>query len=319
MKVAWIFPGQGSQEVGMGREVAAAYSAAAEVYAEADAAFAREGDTAKLSQLCFDGPIEALTLTENTQPALVATELALVAAIRQAHPDLAPPVVALGHSLGEYSALVAAGALSLADAVRLCRIRGEAMQAAVPQGAGAMAAILGAEPEAIRVSCEEASQENSPVSAANFNGPGQTVIAGAADAVARATALLAARGAKVIPLKVSAPFHCALMKPAAVALEKALAEVALGPLSFPVIANIDAAANAESGRVKELLVRQVDGPVQWIRCVEQAVALGVDVMVEVGPGKVLAGLIKRIDKKLRVISVSSPDSVAGLKSALAQG
>jgi [acyl-carrier-protein] S-malonyltransferase len=316
MKVAWIFPGQGSQEVGMGRDVAETFAAAKAVFASADEAFARAGDARSLSSLCFEGPIEALTLTENTQPALVATQAALVAAIREAHPGLPAPVVAMGHSLGEYAALVAAGALSLADAVRLCRVRGAAMQAAVPAGAGAMAAVIGTDDAVILAACAEASQEGSPVSPANFNAPGQTVIAGSSEAVKRATELLAAKGAKTIPLKVSAPFHCALMRPAATELERALAEVTLGAMQFPVVANVDAAPNDDPSRVKDLLVRQVDGPVLWIKCVERAVALGVDVMVEVGPGKVLAGLIKRIDKKLRVVSVSDAASVASLASAL---
>lgn len=311
MNIAWIFPGQGSQEVGMGRDVAGAYEAARAAYAEADAAYGGE-----LSRLCFEGPIESLTLTENTQPALVATEIALVSAIRQAHPTLPPPNVALGHSLGEYSALVASGALALGDAVRLCRVRGAAMQQAVPQGAGAMAAVLGADNDVIEALCKEASREGSPVSPANFNAPGQTVIAGAADAVQRATELLGQKGAKTIPLKVSAPFHCALMRPAALALEKALAAVPLGELAFPVVANVDAEPNRDTGRVKDLLVRQVDGPVLWIKCVEKARELGVDTLVEIGPGKVLAGLVKRIDKKLRVISVSDAASVAGLPAAL---
>jgi [acyl-carrier-protein] S-malonyltransferase len=316
MKVAWIFPGQGSQEVGMGRDVAAAFATSKAVFESADGAFARAGDERSLTSLCFEGPIEALTLTENTQPALVATQAALVAAIREAHPELAAPVVAMGHSLGEYAALVAAGALSLSDAVRLCRVRGAAMQAAVPAGAGAMAAVIGTDDGVILAACAEASEAGSPVSPANFNAPGQTVIAGSSEAVKRATELLAARGAKTIPLKVSAPFHCALMRPAAAELDRALAAVTLGAMQFPVIANVDAAPNDDPARVKDLLVRQVDGPVLWIKCVERAVALGVEVMVEIGPGKVLAGLIKRIDKKIRVVSVSDAASVAGLAGAL---
>lgn len=300
----------------MGRDVAASFPSAKAVFDSADAAFARAGDERTLSSLCFDGPIEALTLTENTQPALVTTQAALVAAIREAHPGLSAPIAAMGHSLGEYAALVAAGALSLADAVRLCRIRGAAMQAAVPAGVGAMAAVIGTDDEVILAACAEASEDGSPVSAANFNAPGQTVIAGASEAVKRATERLAARGAKTIPLKVSAPFHCALMRPAAVELERALAEVTLGAMQFPVIANVDATPNADPARVKALLVHQVDGPVLWIKCVERAVALGVEVMIEIGPGKVLAGLIKRIDKRIRVVSVSDAASVTSLVSNL---
>ena len=311
MKIAWMFPGQGSQEVGMGRDVAASSVAARAAYAEAD-----EAVGGGLSTLCFEGPIESLTLTENTQPALVATQIAIVRAIRESHPSLTDPVVALGHSLGEYSALVASGALTLGDAVKLCRVRGAAMQAAVPPGEGAMAAVLGADNLVIEALCREASQPGSPVSPANFNAPGQTVIAGAKQAVQRASELLAGKGAKTIPLKVSAPFHCALMKPAAEALERALVDVPLADLRFPVIANVDAEPNLSAERVKGLLVRQVDGPVLWIKCVERARELGVDVMIEIGPGKVLAGLVKRIDKKLRVISVSDAAAVAGLATAL---
>ena len=234
----------------MGRDVADQYASARDAFARADAALSGEG----ISKLCFEGPIEALTLTANTQPALVATSSAIVAAIREAHPSLPKPALALGHSLGEYSALVAAGALTLEDAVRICRARGIAMQEAVPPGAGAMAAVLGADEATIRAVCEEASPLGH-VAPANFNAPGQIVIAGDAAAVAKASELLGARKAKVIPLKVSAPFHCALMKPAAARLADALASVTVNPLSMPVIANVDAAPNDDAGRVKELLVK----------------------------------------------------------------
>lgn len=314
MKIAWLFPGQGSQEVGMGRDVAEAFSDARAVFDRADAAL--DGGPS-ISSLCFEGPLEALTLTENTQPALVTTESAIVAAIRQAHPGLPAPTVALGHSLGEYSALVAAGALTLEAAVQLCRTRGRAMQEAVPPGRGAMAAVLGAEPATIEAACSEASSSGGgQVSPANFNAPGQIVIAGDSDAVAKASELLAARGGKTIPLKVSAPFHCALMRPARERLAAALSSVSIGALSFPVIGNVDAASSSDSGVVKDKLTRQVDAPVQWIRSVELAVSMGVDVALEIGPGKVLAGLCKRIDKRLRVVSVSDAASVRGLAAAL---
>lgn len=316
MRIAWLFPGQGSQEVGMGRSVAERFAGARDVFARADKALA---DTSPgeppISKVCFEGPDEALTLTANTQPALVATSSAIVAAIREAHPSLPAPVVALGHSLGEYSALVAAGALSLEDAVRLCRARGKAMQAAVPPGEGSMAAVLGADDAAIADACNEAAPVGL-VSPANFNAPGQTVIAGAAAAVARASEIIGARGGKVIPLKVSAPFHCALMKPAAVAIEKALEPVAIGSLAFPVIANVDAEANQDAGRVKGLLVAQVDSPVEWVRSIKRAADLGIEVALEIGPGKVLAGLVKRIDKRIRVVSVSDAKAVEDLTSVL---
>lgn len=315
MKIAWLFPGQGSQEVGMGRSVAEAYPSARAVFAAADAALGAD-DGRSLSSLCFEGPLETLTLTANTQPALVATSAAIVAAIREAHPSLPAPEVALGHSLGEYSALTATGALALADAVRLCRARGQAMQAAVPPGQGSMAAVMGLDPAALEAVCAEASSAEEPVSPANFNAPGQIVIAGSSAAVSRALELAQARGAKCIPLKVSAPFHCALMRPAADALRAALAPVSIEPLRFPVIANVDAEPNSERSRVAELLVRQVDAPVQWTRSIERAAAMGVTVALEIGPGKVLAGLVKRIDKRIRVINVPDADAVARLGAEL---
>jgi len=309
MKIAWLFPGQGSQEVGMGRDVAEAYPAARAAFDRADAAL--EGDGDAISKLCFEGPIEALTLTANTQPALVATSSAIAAAILEAHPTLPKPSLALGHSLGEYSALVAARALDLADAVRICRLRGRAMQDAVPAGAGSMAAVLGADEATIRAVCEEALALGH-VAPANFNAPGQIVIAGDAKAVAKAAELLGARKAKVIPLKVSAPFHCALMKPAASRLREALASVTVSPFTFAVIANVDAAPNDDPSRVKELLVKQVDSPVEWTRSIERAAEMGIDIALEIGPGKVLGGLVKRIDKRIRVIHVSNAEAIAKL-------
>ncbi len=313
-KIAWLFPGQGSQEVGMGRSVAERYASARAVFDRCDAALST-GGAPPISTICFDGPLDVLTLTANTQPALVTTSLAIVAAIREAHPELPAPTLALGHSLGEYSALVAAGALALEDAVRLCRARGEAMQAAVPPGEGGMAAVLGVDDAGILAACEEASAVGL-VSPANFNAPGQTVIAGAAAAVTRASEIIASRGGKAIPLKVSAPFHCALMKPAAEAVARALEPIAVGAFSFPVIANVDAEANADPVRVKELLVKQVDSPVQWVRSIQRAADSGVEVALEIGPGKVLAGLVKRIDKRIRVVNVADADAVAGLASQL---
>jgi [acyl-carrier-protein] S-malonyltransferase len=314
MKIAWLFPGQGSQEVGMGRDVALAWPSAKSVFDRADAALTHAGSD-PISGVCFDGPLEALTLTENTQPALVATECAILAAIREAHPSLPAPTVALGHSLGEYSALVASGALGVEDAVRVCRARGRAMQAAVPPGEGAMAAVLGADEESIARACEEASSLG-VVSPANFNAHGQIVIAGASAAVARASELLSAAGKKTIPLKVSAPFHSALMKPAAAVVARELEPIALGEMAFPVIANVDARENADRARVKDLLVKQVDAPVQWIKSIERAAELGVTVAIEIGPGKVLAGLVKRIDKRIRVINVGDQKSVEALPAAL---
>jgi [acyl-carrier-protein] S-malonyltransferase len=317
VKIAWLFPGQGSQEVGMGKSVHETSAAARSVYDRADAALGDLASGGALSTLCFAGPLEALTLTENTQPALVATSSALVAAIREALPSLPAPVVALGHSLGEYSALVAAGALSLEDAVRLVRARGRAMQEAVPPGEGSMAAVLGMDPDAIRAVCRDAASAGL-VSPANFNAPGQIVIAGAKPAVDQAAKLVAERGGKAIPLKVSAPFHCALMKPAAERLAAAFETVKVSPLAFPVIANVDAEGNLDPSRVKELCVRQVDAPVEWVRSIERAAAMGVTIALEIGPGKVLAGLVKRIDKRIRVINVSDAAAIASLEGELSK-
>ena len=298
MKVAWLFPGQGSQEVGMGKSLAERSAAARDVYARADRVLGEP-----ISRLCFEGPLEALTLTANTQPAIVATSAALVAALREAHPSLPDPAFAAGHSLGEYSALCAAGALALEDAVRLCRLRGAAMQEAVPPGEGAMAAIMGLEPDAIAAVCAEAA-EGQVVSPANFNAPGQIVIAGHAAAVLRARERAPAPGGKAIPLKVSAPFHCALMRPAAERLAPELAKVTVRPLGFPVVANVDGEPNADPAGVIDRLVRQIDGPVEWVHSVERMAAEGVTHALEIGPGKVLAGLVKRIAKSIKVLGVA---------------
>lgn len=311
MTVAWVFPGQGSQSIGMGSAIFAASAAARDVLARADAALAEP-----LSKLIAEGPEETLTLTANAQPSIVTVSIATLAALRERVPGLAPPAFAAGHSLGEYSALVAASALSLEDAVRLVRARGRAMQDAVPPGEGAMSAIMGLDAEKIADVCQRAAQ-GGVVSPANFNAPGQVVIAGHAAAVARAGELAAAEKGRAIPLKVSAPFHCALMAPAARVVARELDKVAIAPLAFPVVANVDAKPNTEPGRVKDLLVRQVDGPVRWEATVRLMAEQGVTHVLEIGPGKVLAGLIKRIAKDLKVLSlgdVSALDQVAGFLS-----
>lgn len=312
MKVAWLFPGQGSQEVSMGKSVAAFSEAARRAFACADEALGEP-----ISTLCFEGPLEALTLTANTQPAIVATSAALVAALREHLPELPPPAFAAGHSLGEYSALVSAGALELADAVRICRVRGAAMQQSVPPGEGAMAAVMGLAEEIVRAVCEEAAQGD-VVSPANFNAPGQIVIAGHAQAVARAQKLCEARGGKAIALKVSAPFHCALMAPAALAVGEALDRSSIHPLAFPVIANVDGEPNSDAGRVRGLLIRQIDGPVQWMRSVQKMADEGVTHALEIGPGKVLAGLVKRISKSIRVLSVNDENAIARVRDFLSE-
>lgn len=310
MSFAWWFPGQGSQEVGMGKALAESSAAAREVFQRVDEALGEP-----LSKLCFEGPIEDLTLTRNTQPALVATSCAIVAAIREAHPTLAMPALAMGHSLGEYAALVAAGALALEDAVRLCRARGEAMQAAVPAGTGGMSAIVALADDVVAAICEEARAKGA-VQPANYNAPGQVVIAGEKEALAEAGRLAEARGGKAIPLNVSAPFHSSLMRPAAERVGTELASVKLAPLAFPVVANVDGEPNTDPERVRELLVRQVDAPVQWVRSSKKASSLGVTLALEIGPGKVLATMQKRIDKTMKVVSVNTPEHIAELPALL---
>lgn len=295
----------------MGKAFAEVSPAARAVFERADAALGEP-----LSKLCFEGPIEELTLTANTQPALVATSAAIVAAPRERFPELAPPAFAAGHSLGEYSALVASGALALEDAVRLCRVRGRAMQEAVPAGEGGMAAVMGIDAEALRAVCAEVA-EGEVLGPANFNGPGQVVIAGHAGAVERARATISARGGKVIVIKVSAPFHCALMRPAAERLAPELAAVPIHSLAFPVVANVDGAPNADPDRVRELLTRQIDGPVEWMKSVERMAAEGVTHALEIGPGKVLAGLCKRITKRISVLNVNTPESLEKVPAFLA--
>ncbi|EYF03169.1 Malonyl CoA-acyl carrier protein transacylase [Chondromyces apiculatus DSM 436] len=298
----------------MGKALAEASEAARGVFARADAALGEP-----LSALCFEGPMEALTLTRNTQPALVTASCAALAALRERYPDLPRPAFAAGHSLGEYSALVAAGALSLEDAVRLCRLRGAAMQEAVPAGEGAMAAVMGVDAATLRELCAEAAAaaQGEVVSPANYNGPGQTVIAGHGSAVGRVGELVAQKGGKMVMLKVSAPFHCALMQPAAERLAGPLAETEMGAFAFPVVANVDGAPNVDGGRARTLLVEQVASPVQWLRTIERMAEEGVTHALEIGPGKVLAGLVKRISKQIAVHGVNDPASVERVGAFLA--
>ncbi|HEY0841093.1 MAG TPA: ACP S-malonyltransferase [Vulgatibacter sp.] len=305
--IAFIFPGQGSQFVGMGKALADAFPEAKEIFDRADAALGE-----KLSTLCFEGPEEAQKLTANTQPAILVTSVAAHAVFSRRFAG-APAFVA-GHSLGEWSALVAAGAISLEDAVKAVRLRGTFMQEAVPEGVGAMAAILGLEPEKVRAACDDAAQ-GEVVTPANYNSPEQTVIAGNAAAVERAQALCKERGAKrAVPLPVSAPFHCALMKPVQGRLAEVLAGVEVRAPSAPVVTNVEAAPHSDPARIRDLLVEQVVAPVRWIECVQAMAAAGVTKMVELGPGKVLTGLVRRIDKSVDVVQVEDP---ASLEKALA--
>jgi [acyl-carrier-protein] S-malonyltransferase len=304
----------------MARDVLEASAAARAVFDRADAALAGEwAGGGSLSRIILEGPEDALILTANAQPALVATSCAILAAIRERVPDLAVPALAAGHSLGEYSALVAAGALSLEDALRLVRVRGRSMQDAVPAGTGAMSAIMGIEPARLDALCAEATAGTEQVvSPANYNAPGQIVVAGHADAVARLNALAAAEKGRAIPLKVSAPFHCALMAPAARALAGELARVTFHSPAFPVVANFDARPNVDASRTRELLVRQVDGAVRWDETIRLMAAEGITHALEIGPGKVLAGLVKRIAKEIRVLSVGDAASVAQVPGFLAE-
>jgi [acyl-carrier-protein] S-malonyltransferase len=302
--IAFIFPGQGSQKVGMGQAFADAEPIARATFAEADAALG-----VPLSRLCFEGPESELTLTENTQPAILTVSVAIARLLeaRGWRPDFYA-----GHSLGEYSAHVAAGTFAFADAVRTVRNRGRYMQEAVPVGAGAMAAILGLDADAVAAACAEAA-EGEVVSPANLNAPGQVVIAGTKAAVERAGAAAKARGAKrVIPLAVSAPFHCALMKPAEDRLAPELRALAVQAPRRPVVANIDATPKSDGAAAVEALVRQVSGAVQWEAVVRRLASEGVRTYVEVGPGTVLAGLVRKIDRDARVASLEDPAGLDAL-------
>lgn len=308
--VALLFPGQGAQTAGMGKALAQQFPIAAQTFAEADEALG-----IALSALCFAGSEDELKLTTNAQPAIVVTSIA-AARVLQQETGVRPSVVA-GHSLGEYSALVIAGALTLADAVRIVRERGRLMQEAVPIGVGAMAALFNLSPDEVLHVCAEAAH-GEVVSPANLNGGGQIVIAGHASAVRRAVAAAKARGAKrAVELAVSAPFHCALMSPAAEGLARVLAPVTVGPLAVPVIANVNAEVNQDSARIKDLLIQQVTAPVRWEESMTKLKSFGCEVAIEVGPGKVLAGLLKRILPELSCVSVSDPASLADVARVLA--
>jgi [acyl-carrier-protein] S-malonyltransferase len=289
-QTAFLFPGQGSQYVGMGKEFYDNFRVAKEVFEEADDVL-----RFSISSLCFQGPEEALKLTENTQPAVLTTSIAALRVL-QSEKGI-PPHLTAGHSLGEYSALVASGALTFADAVQMVRLRGRFMQEAVPVGEGAMAAILGMEREQIEKLCEEVSS-GEVLTPANFNCPGQIVIAGHLKAVERAIERVKQEGKKAVLLPVSAPFHSPLMKPAGERLEKALDGVAVRDLKVPVVTNVEAEINTSKGRVKGLLVTQVSSPVRWEESIQRMTEDGIEQVFEIGPGKVLSGLMKRINPKV---------------------
>ena len=318
MPHAFVFPGQGSQAVGMGRDLAAAFAAAREVFEEVDETLKQ-----KLSKLMFEGPAEDLTLTENTQPALMAHSLAVLRVMEReggfALADKA--VVVAGHSLGEYSALAAAGSFSVARAAALLRLRGQAMQKAVPPGEGAMAALLGAELDLAREICAEAAATpegaRQVIEPANDNGGGQVVISGARAAVERAIEIARAKGVRrAMLLPVSAPFHCALMAPAAEAMAEALAKTPPAAPAVPLIANVSAAKETDAARIADLLVKQVTTTVRWRESVQAMVALGVDSFVELGAGKVLAGLVRRIAPDAAAASAGTPAEIEQLLKTL---
>lgn len=305
-KIAYIFPGQGSQAVGMGKDLFDNFAAAREIFEEADEALGFP-----LSAMCFEGNEADLQLTANTQPAILTTSVAAFRAMKSE--GFADPDLVAGHSLGEYSALVAAGAMSFADAVRTVRKRGTYMQEAVPIGVGAMAAILGLDVETIEQGCAEAA-DGQVCSPANINSPSQVVIAGNTEAVDRACEILKAKGAKrAIKLNVSAPFHCALMMPAQERLANDLDDLTYSELSFPIVHNVDAKANSSAGYVAEALTKQVSSPVRWLESVQTLAASGVTTVLEVGAGKVLSGLVRQIDRDIRSFNV---EDNASLRSTL---
>jgi [acyl-carrier-protein] S-malonyltransferase len=308
-KVAFVFPGQASQYPGMGKELAEKYPAARAVFDEADQALGFS-----ISKMCFDGSEEDLKLTANTQPAILTCSIAVFRVL--AEKGLTPDFVA-GHSLGEYSALVAAGALKFSDAVRLVRKRGTYMQEAVPAGAGAMAAIMGLSPAVVADACKRAS-EGEICSAANLNSPEQTVISGHAAAVKRAVEIASQLGAKrAVILAVSAPFHSALMMPAQVKLEIDLKQTAFAPLRVPLVTNVDADTIETGDEAREALIRQVTMPVRWLESVRLLIDEGVNTIVEVGPGRVLTGLLRQIERSVSTLNVEDEKSLAATVEKIA--
>ncbi len=308
-KTAYIFPGQGSQAVGMGKDLFDNFAAAREVFEAADDALGFS-----LSEMCFSGDEADLQLTANTQPAILTASIAAYRAARSA--GLPEPDFVAGHSLGEYSALVAAGVLDFVDAVRTVRKRGTYMQEAVPVGVGAMAAILGLDAGLVEAGCAEAA-EGQVCSPANINSPSQVVIAGDAEAIDRACEILKEKGAKrAIKLNVSAPFHCALMMPAQDRLSADLAELNYGDFIFPIVHNVDAGINSDSSTVRDKITQQVSSPVKWMQSVEAMVADGVGRFIEIGPGKVLSGLVRQIDREVTYANIENSESLSNTLETL---
>lgn len=305
---ALVFPGQGAQAIGMGRALAEAYPAAQAIFGEVDHALGE-----KLSALIWEGELETLTLTANAQPALMATSLAAVRALAAEGINVSDAAYVAGHSLGEYSALAAAGALSVGETAKLLRTRGEAMQSAVPVGVGAMAALLGLDFATAQSVAEEAA-EGEVCEAANDNDPGQVVVSGHKAAVERAVELAKAKGARrAVMLPVSAPFHCSLMQPAADIMAGALASVQISKPVVPVVSNVSAEAVSDPDTIRDLLIKQVTGSVRWRESVAWMSGRGVSEIWEVGAGKALSGMVRRIDREIACSAVSTPEDVAGLK------
>jgi [acyl-carrier-protein] S-malonyltransferase len=309
-KLAFLFPGQASQYAGMGRDLSDNFSAAREIFAQAD-----ETLGFALSKLCFDGPEEQLKLTENTQPAILSVSASASRVLRE-H-SIVPDFVA-GHSLGEYSALVAAGSLEFSAAVKLVRQRGRYMQEAVPVGEGAMAAILGLAPAVVAEICRKAA-DSEVISPANLNSPEQTVISGNAAAVKRAVEIATQSGAKrAVVLPVSAPFHCALMMPAQVRLEQDLRAAAFAPLDFPLVTNVDADIISSGDEARDALIRQMCLPVLWEESIRELIAAGVNIFIEVGPGRVLCGLLRQIDRSVHSFNVEDAKTLHNTLEKIAQ-